>query len=231
MVYGLVRQWWQGVRDRNYTALASAVVVFFLLVFGLWQGYQWYVVSREEKAQFAMSEAFEEYDKALYQMIDEKKTSREVAQQRMEDAHLSFDVILRNHDGSFLAPYAHAFEADIYWYEGKKDEALLAMEKAVKGSAKSPLIYLLKTKNALMKLDANREQEGVSELSTLARDSKNSNADTAAFYLGYYYWSKKDEVHARESWQLLEKFADTKGVQRATSPWLAIAQMKLGFIS
>ncbi len=231
MVYGLIRQWWQEVKDFNYTAVASTVVVFFLLMFGLWHGYQWYVVSREEKAQFAMSEAFEEYDKALYQMIDDKQKSPEVVHQRMEDAHLSFDVVLRNHTGSYLAPYAHAFEADIYWYEGKKDEALAAMEKAVRGSAKSPLIYLLKTKTALMKLDANQEQDGIAELSALSQDSKNPNADTAAFYLGYYYWSKKNEVKARESWQLLENFKDTKGMQRGTSPWLAIAQMKLGFIS
>lgn len=230
MVVELVSQWRQEVRNLNYTALIGTAVAFFLLVFAAWRGYGWYVSSRESKAQFAMSEAFEEYDKALYEMIDEKH-SPEVARQRMEDAHLSFDTVLNNHSGSYLKPYAHAFEADIYWYEGKKDQALESMDQAVKNAAGSPLIFLLKTKAALMNLDAGNKDQAISDLQALATDQKNPNADTAAFYLGYYYWSHRNEVKAREVWQLLEKFNNPKGLRGSVSPWLAVAQMKLGSIS
>ncbi len=230
MVYGLVRQWWQEVREFNYAALASAAVLFALLVFGLWNVHGWYVSSREEQAQAALSEAFQEYDEALGMMMSDKH-SDDVIKQRLEDAHLSFDVMFRNHGSSYLVPYAQAFEADVYWYEGKKSEAIAALEKAVRLASKSPVVYLLKTKLALMRLDADQEEQGLSELQALAQDKHNPNADAAAYNLGYYYWVAKNEAKAREAWQLLEQFKGHNGMQRSASPYLAIAQMKLSFIS
>ncbi len=230
MVHGLVRQWWYDLKNYNYAALGVAALFVLLIIGGLWMSFRWYVSYREEKAQFAMSEAFEEYDKALFHLVD-GKSSQEVIRQRMEDAHLGFDVMMRNHGGSYLLPYAAAFEADVFWYEGKKQEALFSMEKAVKTASSSPLLYLLKTKLALMKLDSGNEEDGLKDLLQLATDANNPHADTAAFYLGYYYWSKGNELKARESWQLLEKFDDPKSVRNAVSPWLAVARAKLEFIS
>lgn len=230
MVYELVRQWWQEVRALNYAALGSAAVLLLVVMFGLWSVRGWYVSSREESAQLALSEAFNEYDEALAMMMSDKN-SQDVIRQRLEDAHLSFDVMFRNHGSSYLVPYARAFEADVYWHEGKKDEAIASLEQAVRGAAKSPAFYLLKTKLALMKLDAGQEEQALSELQVLAQDKHNPNADAAAFNLGYYYWTMQDEAKARQAWQLLEQFTATNGLQRSASPYLALAQMKLGLIS
>lgn len=234
MVQEMVRQWWQELKGYNYSTWLSTVVVLFLLMLGLWNGRQWFVASREQKAQFAMSEAFEEYDRAVYRMIDSKQKDDQVAKQQLEDALLSLDIVIRNHGGSSTLPAcAHAFKADVYWYDGKKDEAIQEMDYAIKGASKSSLVYPWKTKVALMKLDGGREQEGIAELSALATDVKNPTADRAAFDLGYYYWCNKDEAKARETWKLLEKFEAQKGDQfgQTASPYLAVAQMKLGHIS
>ena len=233
MVQEMVRQWLQELREYNYSTWLSTVVMLVLFVFGGFNVRKWYVASREQKAQFAMSEAFEEYDRAVLRMVESKESDDQIAKQQLEDAHLSFDIVLRNHGSSALSSCAHAFEADIYWYEGKKDEAIQAMDSAIKGAPKSPLLYEWKTKSALMKLDAGKEQEGISELNALAVDPKNATADRAAFELGYYYWCNKDEAHARDAWQLLEKFSGSKDdeFKRTASPYLAIAQMKMSTIS
>ncbi len=234
MVQEMVRQWAQELKEFNYSTWLSTVVMIALLMLGGVNVRKWYVASREQKAQFAMSEAFEEYDRAVLRMVESKESDDQVAKQQLEDAHLSFDVVLRNHGSSALSGCAYAFEADIYWYENKKAEALVAMENAIKRAPKSPLAYEWKTKLALMKLDAERVEEGVAELNALARDPKNITADRASFELGYYYWCAKDEAHARDAWQLLEKFSGSKQgdeLQQTVSPYLALAQMKLSAIS
>ncbi len=233
MVQKMVRQWLQELKEYNYSTWLSTVVMLVIFVLGGSSLRKWYVASHEQKAQFAMSEAFEEYDRAVLRMIESKESDDQVAKQQLEDAHLSFDIVLRNHGSSDLSSCAHAFKADIYWYEGKKDEALQEMDSAIKGAPKSPLLYEWKTKSALMKLDADKEQEGISELNALALDPKNATADRAAFELGYYYWCAKDEAHARDAWQLLEKFNGSKDdeFKQTRSPYLAIAQMKMSTIS
>jgi len=233
MMQGIVRQWLQELKDYNYSTWLSTVVMVLLFALGSFNVRKWYVASREQKAQFAMSEAFEEYDRAILRMVNSKESDDQVVKQQLEDAHLSFDIVLRNHGSSALSSCAHAFEADIYWYEGKKDEALRAMDSAIKGSPKSPLFYEWKIKSALMKLDAGKEQEGVSDLNALAIDPKNASADRAAFELGYYYWCAKDEARARDAWHLLEKFSGSKDdeFKGTVSPYLAIAQMKMNTIS
>lgn len=234
MVQNMVRQWWQELKAFEYAAWLSTAVVVVLLLLGIWNGYRWYTVTQEQKAQFAMSEAFEEYDRAVYRMVDSKEKDDQVAKQQLEDALLSLDIVTRNHGGSSVLPAcAHAFKADIHWYDGKKEEALEEMGKAITAGRKTPLVYVWKTKLAMMKLDAGKQDEGIAELNALALDEKNMTADRAAFELGYYYWCNKDESNARAAWKLLEKFDAQKddSVRRAGSPYLAIAQMKLGHIS
>ena len=226
----VVGQWLQELKNRDYTTWALTLAMIGLIVFGGFKGYSHYIQSRERAAQLAMSEAFEEYDHAMYQLV-EGDQSKEVVQQKLEDAHLGFDQVIHSHKNSNLVASAHAFEADIYWYEGKKEQALDSMEKALKSLKKSPLTYVLKTKYALLKMETDRLEEGLVDLQQLALDEKNPNADTAAFYLGYYYWSTKDEAKAREAWSILEKFDGSKGVKRGMSPWLPVAQMKMSLVS
>ena len=230
MMQAAIGQWLQELKNRDYTAWIITIAMIGVVVFGGVKGYSLYVQNREKSAQLAMSEAFDEYDHAMYQVV-EGDQSKEVIQQKLEDAHLGFDQVINSHKNSNLVASAYAFEADIYWYEGKKEQALDSMEKALKSLKKSPLMYVLKTKYALLKMETDRLIEGLEDLQTLATDEKNPNADTAAFYLGYYYWSNKDEAKAREAWSILEKFDGSKGVKRGMSPWLPVAQMKMSLVS
>ena len=231
MVHGLVNQWFKEIKDHNYmTWLTTAVVIVFIF-FGIQRGYQWYNMGYEQKAQLAMSEALEEYDRAFFQMMEEGN-SPEVVRQRFEDTHVGFDVILNSYGNSKLIPCAQGFEATAFWYSDKKDDALSVMDKAISGSKKSPLFYSLKTKKALMTLESGSVQEGLDQLSELSHNSKNPQADTAAFYLGYYYWSQKDSENAKKAWQILEKYGEgSVKNKRGVSPWLAVAREKMNLIA
>ena len=231
MMQAVVNQWLQELKGRDYTTWALTIAMAGLILFGGFKGYSWYVQNRERNAQLAMSEAFAEYDHAVYQLV-EGGQSQEVIQQKLEDAHLGFDQVVNSHKNSNLVASAHAFEADIYWYEGKKEQALDSMEKALESlKKKSPLTYVLRTKYALLKMETERLEEGLADLQKLATDEKNPNADTAAFYLGYYHWCNKDESKAREAWDILKKFDGTNSIKRGRSPWLAVAEMKMSLVS
>jgi hypothetical protein len=81
-----------------------------------------------------------------------------------------------------------------------------------------------------MLIDGGDVQKGLDLLHTLAHDPKNSVADYAAYYLGYYHWVKGDSQAARDAWQVLETFkSETR--PEGSSPWLAAAQKKLSLLA
>ena len=229
MVQELIKEKWCEVVEYEYSLHIAVVLGILIAIFGGREGYQWYVASRERAAQIVMAEAFEEYEKALYNAI-EQKDSKELSDQKFEDAKIAFDVVIRQHAGSLLVPYAFAFQADIALQKGDRKTALNMLEAGIsKMSSGAPAYYLLKTKYALVTLDDGQVEQALSELHALTTDTKNPNADTAAFYLGYYYWTKQDATKAREVWKLLEAF-DKKNT-RSTSPWLSLVKAKLQQIS
>ena len=229
MMQAIIKEWWRElVRDKNsfYTTclLAAAVVGF-----GSWKGYGWYVERREQSAQLAMAEALEEYYKA-FSSIMLGKDSQEVVGQRIDDARIAFETVLARHGNANTACYAHAFDADIAWYAGEKERALISMQRAVDRASVPSVRDMFKTKYALMLLDSENSEKGLEILSTLAHDPKNRVADYAAYYLGYYHWIKGNAQAARDAWAVLETFASDARPE-GTSPWLKSAQGKLAQIS
>lgn len=229
MMQTIVKQWWhEFTKDRNsfYMTCAFAAVV---VGFGSWKGYNWHVERREQAAQLAMSEALEEYYKAISSKMM-SNDSDEVVSQRMDDARIALELVMSRYGNTNLAPYAHAFNADIAWYAGDKTAAFTSMERAINRATVPSVRYLFSTKYALMVLDGGDVQRGLELLHALAHDAKNSVADYAAYYLGYYHWTKGDSKAAREAWQVLETFqSDTR--PDAHSPWLTAAQQKLSLLS
>ncbi len=229
MMQELVRGWWRNIVEDKYNLIGAVAILSALLFFGGRQGYRMYVASRESAAQVVMAEAFEDYDKALYYAL-EGKDSKEVVEQRFEDAKIAFDGFLQNHSGSSLALYAMAFKADISLQKGDKQAAIATLEKALAGaSVNAPGYYLIKTKLALVRLDDGQTDQALKALSDLAHEYNNPTSDMAAFYLGYYYWVNRDLNKAREAWKLLEQLGNAQG--QGVSPWLAIAQGKLQQVS
>lgn len=225
MMQELIRGWWRDIVDDKYNLIGAIVILSALIFFGGRQGYRMYVASRESAAQIVMAEAFEDYDKALYYAL-EGKDSKEVIEQRFEDAKIAFDGFLQNHSGSSLALYAMAFKADVALQKGDRQAALATLEKAVSSaSVNAPGYYLIKTKLALIRLDEGQTEQALNALSDLANEYNNPTSDMAAFYLGYYYWVNRDLDKARAAWKLLEQVGNAQG--QGTSPWLQIAQGKL----
>lgn len=230
MIQQAIQEWWRDVTEYEYSLHIGLIVGVLVAVFGGRELYKMYVGSRESAAQVVMAEAFEEYDKALYTLL-EGKDSKELIDQRFDDTKLAFDGVLQNHGSSSLAPYAQAFEADILLQKGDRAGAIKLLEKSIESmSAKDPVYYLIKTKRALVQLDNGVIDASLDELHALAFNKDNPTADTAAFYLGYYYWTMHQPGKAREAWKQLEP-ADTTVSENGVSPWLAIAQGKLQQIS
>lgn len=226
MIQALIRDWYREIVEDKYT-LAFTVVL--LCAGSYWGGKELHLRYKKHtggKAQIVVAEAVEEYDKALYNYF-EKEGAQELALQQFEDVQIAFDTILKQHSGSSLVPYALALKADTFALKGDFKEALTILQTSIsKMSSSQPVYYLLKTKYALMQIDADQSKEGLAALRELAFDASNPTFDTAAFFLGYYYWTQHDKDKAREAWKQLETTENSK-LKSATSPWLMLVQEKL----
>lgn len=204
--------------DERMRNLSIAIGV--LLLFGaLYIGYRWYVVSREETVQKIFSSAVAEFNKA--------KTA-----EQLDAMAIEFKSGHDAYESSHLAPYFTAYEVDALLDQGKKVEALVALDSVISSlSSSNPLINLYKTKRALLKFDSEDaaiEAAGLAELQALAQDKKNKDRDMAQFYLGLYYFSADEVVDAKKVWvELVEQNTDAKN----SSPWAEQAQEKLATLA
>ena len=184
--------------------------------------YRWYVTYREQAAQKVFAEYMIAYNQAMQSGSEQDWARAEVL------LKLGYD----RHARSYIAPYFLAFQAQALIQQGKKQEALAAMNAMVAAaSAKSPVFNLFKTKRALMMLDAEDEsmqQQGLEELMQLGREAKNIYNDMALFYLGRYYWALDKIDEARTIWQ--ELVDGQWHEQLAPSPWVQEAKQKLNQI-
>ncbi len=225
-VQGMINDWIRDLKNDKYTQAFLGALLLVLLAVGGWKAKQWYVERQEGAAQIVFSEALDEYDRAFHLM--QKGT---VEKQQWDDAAFGFKTVEDKQRGTVYATYAQAFQADVQAREGKFDQAIETLDQAVAKMGKtSPGYYLFKTKGALLKIDAGKTDQGVQELQQLADDQDNPNNDTAAFFLGYYYWSKDKFSLAQKAWAPFEKTKQPADAQKA-SPWAQIAQVKLSQIA
>ncbi len=229
MMQPMIKEWWDEFTQDATSFYLTLATVVLVVGFGTFKGYGWYTAHKEQSAQLAVAEALEEYNKAADGFLLGAE-NQEVIDQRLDDARIAFDGVLSRHSGSALMPYVHALDADIFWFSGSKDKALVSMEKAIDKVSVPAIKNSFRAKYALMLMEADRVQEGLDLLTTLANDPKNSSADYAAYNLGYYYWVKGDEQAARQAWQVLETFK-SEDRPEGSSPWLYAAQKKLSLLS
>lgn len=226
MIQALIQDWYREVVEDKYT-LAFTVVL--LCAGAYWGGRELHLRYKKHtggKAQIVVAEAVEEYDKALYNYF-EKEGAQQLALQQFEDVQIAFDTVLKQHSSSSLIPYALSLKSDTFAFKGDFKEALSILQTGIsKMSSSQPGYYLLKTKYALIQIDAGQSKEGLSALRDLAFDTSNPTFDTAAFFLGYYYWTEHDKDKAREAWKQLETTENNK-IKNATSSWLILVQEKL----
>ncbi len=226
MIQALVKDWYREIVEDKYSLALTVVIICGGAYWGGSELRLRYKKHVGGKSQIVVAEAIEEYDKALYNHL-EKEGGQELASQQFDDVQIGFDTILKQHSGSSLVPYALSFQADTFALKGDFKQALITLEDGIKKmSSSAPGYYLLKTKYALLQLDAQQETEGVALLRELAFNSSNPTFDTAAFFLGYYYWAKHDKDKARDAWKQLETTENSKS-KKGASPWLQAVKEKL----
>ncbi len=210
--YNIVRSYGKSL------GIALLVIIISLCSYG---GYRWYVVSLEHKAQETLAEHMQEYQRAV-----KAGASDEIF--RME---MLFASDYMRHKKSSIAPLFLLFQADAQIQQGKDTEALDALQNTIKAlPAKSPMMPLIKTKQALVQLDNHDEaiqQRGQQELIQLARDEKNQFSDMALFYLGRYYWSHDNLGEAKKAWQELIDMPRYSQPYASPSPWVDDAREAL----
>jgi predicted negative regulator of RcsB-dependent stress response len=221
-----VQGWVKELKQDKYSLAFTIALLVALAGFGLFKAKNWYVARQEGVAQIVFSEALDEYDRVVYSL---KKGGLE--KHGWQDAQLAFKAVQENHKGTTYAVYAQAFEADTLAREGKYIEAIQLLEAAISQmAAKAPALYQFKTKVALLKLDAGQTDVALADLKMLAQDADNANSDTAAFFLGYYFWVHDKFNEARSAWERFEKGKQPKDAEKV-SPWAVIAQTKLAQIA
>lgn len=218
--------WWREFKEDKYAPAVAGLLFVVLFVVGGFKAKRWYFERQEGAAQLVFSEALEEYDRVLF--VDKKGTEEK---QKWDDSTLAFKVVQDQHSGTAYAKYAEAFQADIEARKGNYSEAVSMLEQFIrKLNAKDPAYYLFKTKVALLKLDAGKTPEALTELSALESNQDNPNSDTAAFYLGYHYWANDQIKKAKSYWSRFEKDKQPKDREKV-SPWSTIVQIKLAQIA
>ena len=196
---------------------AGIALVVLGLLGGGWLGYGWYRSSVERTAFKDLAESIDSYTKTSGYMT--------VGEDQLSDSERAFKAGAEAHSGSVLYPFFLAFEADALIRLGKKAEAAVQLDKAVKAMDRShSLYYLYALKAALVKIDtqdASLEKEGRAELGTLASDKANPLQDMAL-----YYSALEDDTQDEQS-RAAAKYQEIIAHGKIDSYWYQLADDKL----
>ena len=230
MVQELLSDWWQEVTKRKYFNSIVASLLALLIVVGGWKGREWYVAQREAKAQLIFADALDEYQLALYHSLV-KPGEKGKIEDHIQDTMIALNTIIEKYGSATLSAYAKVLKADTHLLQNETVEAIALMQEAVNqmGSS-SPFYYLLKTKIALMMIDANQSDKGIFLLQELLNDKNNNQSDDTAYFLGSYYWSQGEYKDAARVWWRFAKGNQLKNGQKP-SPWAPLVQEKLAQMS
>ncbi len=207
-------------KKASYVTPILAAIGILIVGAGIYFGYRWYAVSREQQAQKVFSEYIQDYGLA-------HKANNPAEWQRVEALFAYGHNAYRSTN---IAPYFLAMQADVQLKQGKHDEALATLHTLIADlPSSSPMAPLFKTKHALIALDNKDEairNTGLQELVAVARDTQYGYNDMALFYLGRYYWSQNNIDEAKKIWQELVDMR-VSDQTAAPSPWVQEAQQKL----
>lgn len=207
------------MREITFFKEIAIGLLFVLATVGGFYIYRVWNAGKEQEAQKIFEECFQEYQRAL-------NSTDELWSDVTMMSKLGYD----RYSTTAIAPFFLGLQADALLWQGKKTEALALLDQMIQKMAyNNPLIFLYKTKRALIKCDSDDvglQEQGHSELQALAHDQNNTQADEAYYYLGYGYWLHNDLSQAKQVWQeLVEKFK--KDDSRAASLWALLAEQKL----
>lgn len=197
--------------DRLVLRIIAAAIAASIVFGAGWFGYSFYRSHVNARAQEALAHCLDEYERAIH--LGEAHAWREV--------EIAGSEGYKFHESSDVAPFFLTLQADALLAQGKAQEGLDLLKKAVKSMSKrSPLYYFYATKAALVERDVTGSPELLRELS---QDVKNSQRDMALYYLGHEELLRGDEAKAREYWSQL--------LSQQHSVWAQIAQSELSAVA
>ena len=206
------------IQQHKYYRYVIVAALGLFVLGGAAYSYRWWSQRAEQNAQKALSECVYAYHQAL-----------EGKDESWSHVSMLCSFGYEQHKSSSLAPYFKVFYADAVLREGDTQKALETLDEAITSlPTNSPFVYVYKTKQALMRLDAEDnkiQEEGLTSLRELADNKENKNRDFALYYLGLYYWSQDAVAEATKVWQTLVD--DVKHEKFGQSPWAQMAESKL----
>ncbi len=215
-------------KENIFVSILTGAAFVALFGYGCLKGYHFYNERKQKAAQALFSDVLHEYEKVLKEQFKGEQSAQALAQQ-WEDVVVGLTSVEADHASTVYGAASYAVHASIAMEKHLYDEAFSFIDLAIKNVSKSsPLYNIYRTKRALMCMDGNKVEEGIAALKELITDTANNSADTAAFYLGYYYWTNNDIAQAKEIWKFFTLQASNEKPE-AVSPWAQIVQSKLAY--
>lgn len=110
----------------------------------------------------------------------------------------------RKHRGAGIAPIFQAYLSEALMHQGRIDEARELLATTIKLIASGPIREFFEIKLALMNIDSTKadlQQEGLLALKKIAENAQHSAHELGLYYLGYFYWTRKDFAQVKNYWQ------------------------------
>lgn len=206
------------VKEVSFFKELAIGLLFIIATVGGFYVYRVWNTGKEQEAQKIFEECFQEYQRAL-QGSDESWS--EVAMM----CKLGYE----RYGTAYIGPFFLGLQADALLWQGKREEALALLDTMIQRLSGNPLLFLYKTKRALIQCGSNEstvQEQGRAELQQLAHDQHNPQADEAYYHWGYDYWMRDQLEEAKRIWQeLLEKFKEQDS--HAVSVWILLAKQKV----
>ena len=111
---------------------------------------------------------------------------------------------LRKHRGAGIAPIFQSYVVESLIRQGKTDDARQELAEAMRKISSVQVRDFFEVKLALLKIDSGKAdlvQEGVADLKRIADSGKHAANELGLYYLGYFYWTRKDFVQVKNYWQ------------------------------
>lgn len=190
------------LQNKRYDKFVYAgLLAIFILSIGLlgWYGYNWYKVNRAQEAYQAFSESVAEFDQA-------KSGNKDIT---WAEVVSSLKVGAKKYSDTSLYPFFLAYESQALKLANDQENSQKVLSQSIESMPKdNPLYGLYAIKNAVLRLNSDKDeakQEGISLLEDLAKNKNLSIRQTALYYLGYYFYLSNNIDKANQYWLELYK--------------------------
>ena len=151
--------------------------------------------------------------------------------EKWKAAEQAFKSAYSLNKGANIAPFYLSFQADALAHQGKVQEAIPLLDKAVKNMPSPQLHDAYSIKLAILKLDSGvpaLKKQGLKLLTKYAGKDQFFLHDYVLYQLGEYHWAQHEFDEVRSYWNMLVlKYSKGSG---DTSPWISEVKERLSLL-